>query len=303
MRVLVTGAGGFIGSHVVRRLLQNGCEVAAIVRASSSLDRLEGLVDHVQLIDGDLSQPNRWSEGVVSWHPEACIHTAWYAEPGKYLDSTENLRAFSYSLDLVEVLARSGCNNVVMSGTCFEYDTDAGYLREDGITKPRTLYAACKLALSLVAAQRAAQLGIRLAWARVFYLYGPHEDRRRLVPALTLALLKGDEFHATKGDQARDYMHVTDVASALCALALRGCEGVFNVCSGEPVTMARLMLTLEQIVGRPELVRFGLRPPGAFEPTFVCGDNLRLRSATGWQPTCTLDAGLRSTVEWWKARV
>jgi nucleoside-diphosphate-sugar epimerase len=302
VRVLVTGAGGFVGSHVVRCLVEGGSEVAAIVRPSSSLARLKGIAERITVIQGDLNEPEGWRDRVSAWRPEACIHAAWYAEPGRYLDSTESLSALRYSLDLLEELASDGCQNVVMTGTCFEYDTDAGYLREDTRPGPRTLYAASKLALSLVAAQRAVQLGVHLAWARIFYLYGPYEDERRLVPALTLALLRGDEFQATKGDQVRDYMHVGDVAAGLCSLALRGCEGVYNVCSSEPVTMARLMLTLGELIGRPDLIRFGGRPPSAFEPAFICGDNRRLREATGWSQSRTLYDGLQTTVEWWKAR-
>ena len=200
-----------------------------------------------------------------------------------------NLAGLRFSLELLELLARAGCKHLVMTGTCFEYDTSLGFLQEDGPARPLTLYAACKHALSVVARQRAAQLGVSFAWGRIFYLYGPFEDPRRVVPALMLAAIKGQEFLATKGDQVRDYMHVADVAAGLCALAEKGCDGVFNVCSGEPVTMARLILTV------------GARPPAQFDPPFIAGDNRRLREATGWAPVFDLESGLRETAGWWRA--
>ena len=301
MRTLLTGAGGFVGSHVLRHLLARGDEVAVLLRPGANYPRLEGLHGFTT-IDGDLEGTPSWEAAVTAWRPEVCIHPAWYAEPGKYLDSTRNLDALRAGLALLEVLARAGCRNIVMTGTCFEYDTDAGFLREDSPTKPLTLYAACKLALGTVAQQRAKQLGVNLAWGRIFYVYGPYEDTRRLIPALVLATLAGKDFPATKGDQVRDYTHIADVARGLAALAEPGCEGVFNGCAGEPVTMSHLMLTAARIVGRPELIKLGARPPAQFDPPFIAGDSRRIREATGWQPRFSLEEGLRQTVDWWRNR-
>jgi len=301
MRYLVTGGGGFVGSHVIRQVLKSGSEVAAILHPDRPYPRLDDLAKSFTLIPGDLAAPADWSAAVASWRPEALIHTAWYAEPGLYLDSVRNLDCLRYSLDLLEVAAHVGCTRMAMAGTCFEYDTSVGFLREDGPTRPLTLYAACKLALGEVARQRAKQLGLSLAWGRIFYIYVPHEDPRRVVPALMLAALKGDEFSATKGDQVRDYLHVSDVAAGLCALAEKGSDGAFNISSGEPVTMARLMLTAAAIMGNPEMIKLGSRPPARFEPPFIAGDSTRLREATGWRPAFDLESGLRQTADWWRA--
>src|SRR5437879_7525013 len=179
--------------------------------------------------------------------PEACIHAAWYAEPGKSLDSPRHLDSLRSSLDLLESLAKAGCKHVVGVGTCFEYAMQDKPLTEDSPTGPFTLYAAAKLAFYLVAAQRAAQLGMGLAWSRLFYLYGPYEDERRLVPAAIKALVAGREFPSTSGEQVRDYLHVEDVASAICTLSRRRLAGTFNVCSGAPVTIAGLLQILGEL--------------------------------------------------------
>jgi nucleoside-diphosphate-sugar epimerase len=173
-------------------------------------------------------------------------------------------------------------------------------LREDSPTKPSTLYAAAKLAFYLVAAQRAAQLGIGFAWARLFYLYGPYEDERRLVPAAIKALSSGREFLATSGGQVRDYMHVADVASGLCALSRHKLGGVFNVCGSRPVTIADLMRTLGELLGRPELIRLGALPNREWDPDYVSGDNQRLRTEAHWKPRYALRDGLTQTISWWK---
>ena len=177
------------------------------------------------------------------------------------------------------------------------------FLREDGPTRPRTLYAASKLALKLLAEQLAAAAGLDLTWARLFYLYGPDEDERRLVPALIRALLRGEPFPATKGEQVRDYLHVEDAAAALWALVERRVAGTVNVASGVPVTMRQVMETVGELVGRTDLIRFGALPYREWEPPFICGDNRRLRHEAGWAPRYpTLRAGLAPTVEWWKGQ-
>ncbi len=301
MRVLVTGAAGFVGASVVRRLVADGHEVGALVRPGSlrwRLDRVEPLT----VIECDLSDREALGRALAGWKPQTCIHLAWYAVPGKYLDARENLDCLAVSLQLLEQLAAVGCGRVVMTGTCAEYDTDQGYLRESSPTRPATLYAAAKLSLMMTSAIRAGQLGIGFSWARLFYLYGPYEDPRRMVPSLIRSLLERKPFKASSGQQIRDYLHVEDVAGALCALAIAPADGTFNVCSGEPVKVRDLMTALARLAGHADLVGFGELPDRAWEPAFICGDSSRLRAATGWGPSYELEAGLRQTLDWWASR-
>jgi nucleoside-diphosphate-sugar epimerase len=254
----------------------------------------------VTVLEGDLADSDTIGPLIERCRPEACIHAAWYAEPGKYLASPKNLDSLRSSVQLLEHLGAAGCTHVVGIGTCFEYAMRNTPLTEEAPAKPFTLYAAAKLAFYLVAQQRAAQLGIGLAWARLFYLYGPYEDERRLVPAEIQALSAGREFPGTSGEQVRDFLHVEDVASAVCALSRHKLEGVFNVCSSEPVTIADLMRTLGQLLGRPELIHLGALPHRDWDPAYICGDNQRLRTEAHWAPRHSLRDGLAATIEWWK---
>ena len=302
-RVLVTGAGGFIGSHVVRHLVGSGREVTAVVRPGDTLARLHDVVGRVSVVPCDLADPSALRPTLASWRPDAAIHLAWFSDAAKRLTGAENVPALVASLGLLDELILAGCPRVVMAGTCAEYDTDAGYLREEGPTRPQTLYAASKVALSLVGAQIAATAGVDLVWARIFYVYGPHEDERRLVPALMGALARGQRFPATAGEQVRDYLHVADVAAALSALSEPGPAGIVNVCSGVPVTMRQVMEMVGEIVGGGELIDFGAVPYRGWDPPFICGDNRRLRAQTGWRPHYpTLRAGLLQTAAWWATR-
>lgn len=266
-----------------------------------SLQSLRDVQDSIAVARGWMSQLDVLRACLSDFRPEACIHLAWYAEPGRYLCASENVACLTDTVGLLGELIDSGCRQVVMAGTCAEYDTDYGYLRENTPTKPATLYAAAKTSCYLMSREIAARSRIGLAWGRIFYPYGPWEDVRRVVPATIRALLLGQPFPATEGKQVRDYMHVDDVATALCLLAEKGADGAFNIASGVPVAMRQVLEAIGALLGRGDLLQFGAVPCRDWDPPFICGDNQRLRQL-GWEPRYTLSAGLADTVAWWRAR-
>jgi nucleoside-diphosphate-sugar epimerase len=98
----------------------------------------------------------------------------------------------------------------------------------------------------------------------------------------------------------RDYIHVADVGDAFRVLTESRASGIFNVCSGQPITIRHLLETVGGLMGRAQLIEFGARPYGEWEPPFICGDAGRLRSI-GWLPRYGLTEGLRETIAWWAA--
>ena len=301
MKILVTGASGFVGAQVVRALLTAGHEVGALVSPGSTAERLQEVSDQIALLRGDLYDQASIRAVIAAWPPEVCLHLAWYVEAGKYLNSLHNTNALAATLSLIRLLGEAGCRRFVGVGTCFEYDVEQGWLHEEGPTRPETLYAAAKLSVCLTGAQVASAVGMQFAWVRLFYLYGPREAPLRVVPALILSLLAGKVFPATLGKQVRDYLCLDDVASAFAVLAKADAEGVFNLASGVPVTMAHLLKTTAEIMGRADLLKLGAVPYRQWEPRFICGDNSRL-CGLGWEPQFTLEEGLRAAVEWWRQK-
>jgi nucleoside-diphosphate-sugar epimerase len=190
-----------------------------------------------------------------------------------------------------------------MAGTCFEYRIGAGVLAEDSPIEPINLYAAAKWSLYNVAERYCAAHECSLVWPRLFYLYGPMENQKRLVPYVIRNLLEGRRCPLTAGHQVRDFLHVSDVARAICEAALSSVEGPVNVGSGTPVTVAEVSREIGRQIGREELLEFGAQPTLAGDPGFICADSRRLRSETGWRPRHDLASGVRDTVEWWRARI
>ena len=291
MKVLVTGASGFIGSHVTRALLQRGHQVGILAVPGDPISRLQGVKSRFKTIHANLEDVDLVARAVRECQPQACIHLAWYAEPGKYLHSKKNVQSLSSSLSLFQALIEAGCNQIVAAGTCLEYDTDFGYLREDTPTRPKSLYGAAKLSCCLIGSQLAIKAGTSFAWSRIFYPYGPREDARRLIPSAIAALTQHKPFQATAGEQIRDYIHVADVASAFCTLMERRAEGVYNISSGIPVTIHQLLKIIGQEMDRTDLIKLGALSYRAWEPQFVCGDNRRLKKL-GWTTSLSLHEGL-----------
>jgi nucleoside-diphosphate-sugar epimerase len=263
---------------------------------------LDGVPAQVALLPAGLQHHAALRKHLEQWKPQGCVHLAWCAEPGRYLEAPENVESLDATLALLRTLTEVGCRSVAAAGTCAEYDTDGGWLREDTPLRPRTLYAAAKASAGMMAQQLTKGGDTTVAWGRIFYPYGPLEDRRRAVPALMLSLLEGRRFAASAGEQVRDYIHVSDVADALITLMDSGSAGAFNVSSGVPITMRSLMEAIGEQVGRTDLIDFGELPYRSWDPMFICGDNSRLK-ALGWAPKVTLQRGLQETIAWWRSQL
>lgn len=301
MKVLLTGATGFIGSQVARRLVAEGQEVTAIIKPSTSRWRLEGLADYLRVIDGDLGDRALVAQRLRDDVPDVCLHLAWHGWSGPSTTAEENLSSLASSLELLRALADVGCRRFVGIGTCFEYDPASPLMSESSPLKPTDLYGACKHALSVAAAALAPVAGMSVAWARVFLVYGPGDDERRLVPSLVRSLLRGEEARMTPGEQVRDVIHVEDAASALWAIARSTHEGPVNVASGVPVRVVDIARTIAQLVGRPDLLRVGALPYRAFEPPVFVAETSQLRDGIGWAPKYDLASGLAQAIDWWRA--
>ena len=297
MRVLVTGATGFIGRQVLPLLTAGGHEVFAVGRR----ERPPSLVEDVQWHTCDLLDSAQLSQLLSETGPTDLLHFAWYAEPSRYWSAPENVLWVESTLQLFRRFVESGGTRVVMAGTCAEYDLRHGFCSE-GLTplRPTTLYGASKHAVATVVTTAAEHLGVSAAWGRIFFLYGPREHPARLVAGVATALLRGEPAACSHGRQLRDFLHVKDVASAFVHLLHSDLEGPVNVASGTAVSVGEVALAIGELVGRPELVQLGTRSAPADEPPLIVADVRRLEQEVGWEPRITLTSGLRETVDWWR---
>jgi nucleoside-diphosphate-sugar epimerase len=296
-RVLVTGAAGFIGRHSLGQLRERGYEVHG-----TWLTSRPNQVDGIQWHRVDLLNPTAVEKITNEVKPTHLLHFAWYAVPRDYRESCENVRWCEAGLRLLRAFATSGGTRAVFAGSCFEYDLRYGCCVED-FTPERAsnLYGVCKNSLRQVVLEFAKRCGLSTAWGRIFYLYGPGEAPERLVPSVTLSILRGEYARCTHGGQLRDFLHVEDVTSAFAAVLDSETVGTINIGSGEPTTIRAVVSRIAEALEAPDRVEFGAIEAGPTDPAMVIANISRLRDEVGWRPRWTLDEGLRATIGWWKA--
>ncbi len=274
MKVLLTGASGFIGRHVLNALLHKGIQVISVGR--SRPDAGGGFIE-VDLLKSHDFHP--LLNEVKATH---LLHLAWYAEHGKYWTSPLNLRWTEATMRLTEAFCATGGKHVVIAGTCAEYDWSCGYCREDSTpAKPSTLYGIAKDATRRLAMAVCSQHGVTCTWGRVFLPFGPGEPQARLIPSLRAVFQGRREPFGVNGDAYRDFLHVEDVAEAFSVLLRHSAPGVYNISSGQPVLLGDIVRVLATTFGGDPQNVLRLASDRTGDPVFFLGDNAKLK-ALGW---------------------
>lgn len=269
--VLLTGATGFVGQHLLAQLSATGRRVRAVVRGDLSV--LPGTdTGHVEIFQSDdLFGESDARLREICDGCDSVIHAAWIAEPGKYLTSPLNLACLDGTVRLAEAFAKVGGRRFVGIGTCFEYDLRAKVLSIDTPLAPDTLYAACKTSTFHVLSALLPSLDVSFAWCRLFYLFGQGEREQRLVPYLRTQLADGQRAELTSGRQIRDFMDVADAARAIIDVTYSPESGPVNICSGIPTTVRQLAESIADEYGRRDLLDFGKREDSLTDPACVIG--------------------------------
>lgn len=297
MRVLVTGASGWIGRHALCALTQLDCEVIGSSRHPAPP------IPGVEWIAADLLSPGEPERLARQARADALLHLAWTVEPGKFWTDAANLNWAGASLLLARAAAEAGTRRLCAVGTCFEYDWPADGDCVERVTELRahTVYDAAKDGCRRILEAYAAQSGLSFSWARLFHLYGPGEEPARLVSGISRALVAGEPARFSRGLSIRDYMDVRDAAAALARLVVSDVTGPVNIATGEAVSIAQIVTTLARLAARPDLPRPGALPDSPDEPPRIVADVTRLRrEVPGTETTRTLEQGLGETLEWWR---
>ncbi|WP_027992007.1 NAD-dependent epimerase/dehydratase family protein [Sinorhizobium meliloti] len=298
--VLLTGASGFLGRYLPPYLVDSGIAVHTIGRTP-----WPGRSNAVSFHKMDLLAPDVGTFARVSAiGADTLIHTAWCTEPGTYWTSMDNLRWIAASLHLVDAFLRGGGKRVVIVGTCAEYDWRYHTLVErETPLLPSTIYGQAKASLHSTLAAYSEKHGISFAWAHIFFPYGPHEKRRRLLSDLIFNLLHGVEMAVSEGRQIRDFLYVEDAAESIVKLAGSDVQGPVNIASGDARPLRDIIEMAAKETGRPELVRYGGRPPISNDPPSLAASVDRLRDEVGFRPRFGLEQGIKSTVDWWRSQI
>lgn len=297
-RVLVTGAGGYVGRQTLQPLAQRGFEIHGMGRHPPDLPGCRWAAV-------DLFDTAAVAAAIDRIRPTHLLHLAWTTAHGQFWTDPVNDAWHHATIDLVDKFIAAGGRRCVTVGTCAEYDWSGSAPLSEARTplRPATSYGEAKARTFRDVQARAAAAGLSHAHARLFFSYGPHEQPQRLVPMIVRALLAGEPARLTAGTQIRDFLDVRDVGRCLALLLASEVGGAINVAGGVGVSVARIAGLLGDIVGRPDLIRLGDRPLPRGEPPSIVADISRLEADLGAKPAIGVEQGLSDAVAWWHDRL
>ena len=306
-KILVTGADGFIGSHLTEMLLDKGYEVRAlsVYNSFNYWGWLDGLKHrNLQVISGDVRDPNFCREAVrgcdTVLHLAALIAIPYsYSAPDSYVDT--NIKG---TLNICNAAKDEGVSRLVVTSTSEVYGT-ARYvpIDEKHPKQPQSPYSATKIGADAIAESYYNAFNLPVVVARPFNAYGPRQSARAIIPTIITQIANGvKEIKVGDLTPTRDFNFVKDICRGFIALAeTPGIEGEeINICSKSEISMqdtlnmiARLMGADVKWVQDPARIR-----PKNSEVFRLFGDNTKICSLTDWRPKYTLEEGLRETIDW-----
>lgn len=281
-RVLVTGAGGFVGGHLSAALRRNGDHVVGLTRR-----------------DVDLTDRRALEDAVVHASPDLVFHLAAARDKkdsgSRLATAAVNAMAGAW---LVEALPDS-CRAVVRLGSSTEYGASPVPMDESAPLRPRGYFGATKAAGSLLMSATAAERGICAPVLRAFQVYGPGDKPTRFVPSVLRAASTGDVLPLTEQGRRRDWIWVGDVVEACLAAAANGRSGVWNIGTGVQTSNEELVEVASSVTGRRIRTAVGAHPGRSWDTAdWVCDPRAAARDLS-WKPQVTLEMGLRRA---WRAR-
>ncbi len=296
MRIVITGATGFIGAATVTELLARGHEVYVLLRPSSNSARLK-VVHGWHPVECEFWGSLEVVRELAARQPSVFVHCAWQGVGGTERNAswqmTANLRL---TADALELAKKIGCSQWVSLGSQAEYGNLNQRIVESSPTKPTTLYGKAKLIGTEVAQAFCEAEGIKGAVLRVFSTYGPGDAPAWFIPYIIRELMAGRAPELTACEQRWDYLYVDDAARAIASVVESRAAGVFNLGSGVARPLRDTVEIIRRELGGTLSPTFGAVPYRPDQVMWLEADITRLSQATGWRPSTSLESGIKATV-------
>ena len=298
----MTGAGGFVGANLVRRLLADGHRVEAVLGPGTDGWRLDRLQGELSLHEAELRDREVAAHLVFATEPDWVFHLATH---GAYSSQTDVARildtTFTGTVNLLEAALKCGFESFVNSGSSSEYGHKDHAPAESEPLAPNSHYAVAKAAASMYCAFIAESSDAHVVTLRLYSAYGPWEEPSRFIPILLSRGLDGELPPLVSPDVARDFIHVDDVVDVYLLAAQNEDAAqppIYNVASGVQTTIRDAVEAARRLLGIEAEPQWGSMGDRSWDTDVWVGDSSLIAERLGWRPRYDLDTGLAATVEW-----
>jgi nucleoside-diphosphate-sugar epimerase len=283
MKILITGATGFIGSHICKELINKNHTVYAICRNSSNFDKCSSFTDKIIWVNQDKN--NDLNELIKIPNIDVLIHAAWSGINPKDRNNWDiQLENFRYSKSIIELAIQLNIKKIICLGSQSEYGIYNYKVTENHIPSPIDAYGCIKLLTLHYLQNVAAKYHLTWYWLRIFSILGENDNQNWLLPQVIKRLINNEEIKLTKGEQYYDYLYIDDFIKCLDKIVndKLNKSGIYNVCSGRPVKIKQLLLVVAQQLGKtPQFLKFGAIPYRENQNMFMVGSPDKCQSTFG----------------------
>lgn len=304
-RAVLTGATGFVGAMLARRLLREGHEVHLLVRRGYAAWRIEGIRQEIHLHEVDLGDADATAHTIAAIRPDWIFHLAAY---GAYSSQTDIYRIYHTNLtstiNLLEACLKTGFEAFINTGSSSEYGFKDHAPHEKEWVDPNSYYAAAKVAATLYCRHTAQKHKAHIATLRLYSVYGAYEEPTRLIPTLIVKGLRGELPPLVNPNIARDYIYAEDVNDAyLQAATMPAPEpgAVYNIGTGVQTSLREVVDAARQIMAIPAEPQWGSMPDRQWDTNVWVSDPSAAERALGWRAKYNVRDGLGETVQWFQS--
>lgn len=295
MKIFLTGATGFIGTHVVNALYKNH----TVLLLTHPSERNDAQPESVRTVKGDLAHISKWQKELAHFRPAVTIHLAWEGIP--HYDSRTSIKNLWYGLDLISMLRDIGCKKFIGAGSCWEYGEQSGKLDEEHILNPINAYGAAKISLRFLGEAIAKEGNMQFIWTRFFYVYGPGQKESSLIPHAIRCIQSGNMPEIKSPLASNDFIYVEDVACALKLLAEKGKKnGVYNIGSGKLTRVQAIInLIFKQYRRKHEYRKIEQELTDKLAGFYA--DTKKIEKEVGWKPLTAIREGIKKTIAYYSS--
>lgn len=299
-KILVTGATGFVGANLIRRLVQTNNNLHLFIRPkSNNIWRIENVIDKLNIYEVDIQDKRSVKRAILKVKPKVIFHLATFgAYPNE--DDFENIFNTNTvaTVNLINACSTIGFDSFINTGSSSEYGVCDTPMTEGTALSPVTDYGSTKAATTIILEQIARSRDLNIATIRPFSVYGPYEAKGRLVPTLISSAISGRAVPLASKKSVRDYVFVEDLIDAYLLAADKKTSGVFNIGSGKEYTTLQVFNLVKKIAGGKLRAKWNIQERRKFEPKHWVASNEKAMKLLGWKPKYNMEEGLLETYKW-----